>query len=53
LDLGENNNNNKPKNVAGVEGGRNRRVLQDIGNLVINQADPAANANVPKRITRC
>jgi hypothetical protein len=52
LDLGE-NNNNKPKNVVGVEGGRNRRVLQDIGNLVINQADPAANANVPKRITRC
>ncbi|KAK2356971.1 hypothetical protein QL285_094285 [Trifolium repens] len=46
------NNNNKPKNVVGVEGGRNRRVLQDIGNLVINQADPAANANVPKRITR-
>ncbi|GAU21666.1 hypothetical protein TSUD_251500 [Trifolium subterraneum] len=45
-------NNNKAKNVLGVEGGRNRRVLQDIGNLVINQADPAANANVPKRITR-
>jgi hypothetical protein len=38
LDLGE-NNNNKPKNVVGVEGGRNNRVLQDIGNLVINQAD--------------
>ncbi|XP_045833666.1 G2/mitotic-specific cyclin S13-7 [Trifolium pratense] len=44
--------NIKPKNVVGVEGGRNRRVLQDIGNLVINPADPAANANVPKRITR-
>ncbi|PNX91119.1 cyclin, partial [Trifolium pratense] len=44
--------NIKPKNVVGVEGGRNRRVLQDIGNLVINPADPGANANVPKRITR-
>ncbi|TKY57116.1 G2/mitotic-specific cyclin-1 [Spatholobus suberectus] len=39
---------NKQKNV-GVEG-RNRRVLQDIGNLVAKQADPGAN--VSKRVTR-
>ncbi|KAE9606269.1 hypothetical protein Lal_00025485 [Lupinus albus] len=36
---------NKQKNE-----GRNRRVLKDIGNLVVKQADPVAN--VPKRITR-
>ncbi|KAL5101554.1 hypothetical protein RYX36_005881 [Vicia faba] len=39
---------NKKKNL-GVEG-RNRKVLGDIGNLVINPADP--HANEPKRITR-
>lgn len=39
---------NKKKNV-GVEG-RNRKVLGDIGNLVINPVDP--HANEPKRITR-
>lgn len=46
--LGE--NNNKQKNVAAE--GKNRRVLQDIGNLVAKQAEPGAN-NVSKRTTRC
>ncbi|AET00160.1 putative cyclin [Medicago truncatula] len=41
---------NKQKNM-GVEG-RNRKVLQDIQNLVINPADLGANANVTKRLTR-
>ncbi|XP_019434553.1 PREDICTED: G2/mitotic-specific cyclin S13-7-like [Lupinus angustifolius] len=36
---------NKQKNE-----GRNRRVLKDIGNLVVKQSDPIPN--VPKRITR-
>lgn len=35
----------------GVEG-RNRKVLQDIQNLVINPADLGANANVTKHLTR-
>jgi hypothetical protein len=47
MELGE----NKQKNM-GVEG-RNRKVLQDIQNLVINPADLGANANVTKRLTRC
>ncbi|XP_020223332.1 G2/mitotic-specific cyclin S13-7 [Cajanus cajan] len=42
------NGENKQKNV-GAEG-RNRRVLQDIGNLVTKQADPGVN--VTKRVTR-
>ncbi|XP_061372573.1 G2/mitotic-specific cyclin S13-7 [Gastrolobium bilobum] len=41
--------NNKQKNVAAE--GRNRRVLQDIGNLVAKQAEPGG-ANVSKRNTR-
>jgi hypothetical protein len=47
MELGE----NKKRNM-GVEG-RNRKVLQDIQNLVINPADLGANANVTKRLTRC
>ncbi|CAI8589675.1 unnamed protein product [Vicia faba] len=39
---------NKKKNVGGK--GRNGKVLEDIGNLMINPVDP--HSNKPKRITR-